>query len=70
MTRVLMLFAMAASLSGCAAASSLFSAPSSGAAPGVAPARGYYYQPGVPRSEFECMMDEGYGRSIPCGNQS
>lgn len=68
MIRVLVLFALAAGLSGCAAASSFFSAPSSSG--GAAPARGYYYQPGVPRSEYECMMDEGYGRSVPCGNQS
>ena len=65
MTRLIVLFAVIAGLSGCAS-SPFSSTPTSGAAP----ARGYYYQPGVPRSEFECMMDEGYGRSVPCGNQS
>ena len=65
MTRLIVLFALAASLSACA--SSPFSqAPASGAAP----ADGYYYQPGVPRSQFECMTDDGYGRSHPCSNQS
>jgi len=65
MTKLIMLFALAASLTGCA--SSPFSqAPASG----VAPAGGYYYQPGVPRSQFECMTDDGYGRSHPCSNKS
>jgi hypothetical protein len=58
MSRLIVLFAVAASLS--ARASSPFaSTPTSGAAP----AGNYYYQPGVPRSQFECMTDEGYGRS-------
>jgi hypothetical protein len=65
MSRVLVLFAVAGGLSGCA--SSPFSQmPASGAAP----AGGYYYQPGLPRSQFECMTDDGYGRSQPCSNQS
>lgn len=63
MTRLITLFAVAAALSGCAS-SPFSSAPASGAAP----AGGYYYQPNVPRSEFECMTDEGYGRSNPCTN--
>ncbi|HKS62665.1 MAG TPA: hypothetical protein VJT13_13255 [Xanthobacteraceae bacterium] len=65
MTRLIVLFAAAASLSGCAT-SPFSSTPNSGAAP----AGTYYYQPGVPRSQFECMTDEGYGRSTPCGNKS
>ncbi len=69
MTRLLVLVVVAAALSGCA--SSPFSSTPTSAAPasGAAPARGFYYQPGVPRSEFECMTDEGYGRSHPCSNQ-
>ena len=65
MTRLIVLFAVAVSLSGCAS-SPFSSTPTSGAAP----AGGSYYQPGVPRSQFECMTDEGYGRSTPCGNKS
>ena len=65
MTRLIVLFAAAASLSGCA--TSPFSSTSNS---GAAPAGTYYYQPGVPRSQFECMTDEGYGRSTPCGNKS
>ena len=65
MSRLLVLFAVAGGLSGCA--SSPFSqTPASGAAP----AGGYYSQSGVPRSQFECMTDDGYGRSHPCSNQS
>ena len=65
MSRMFVVFAVAASLSGCA--SSPFSqAPASGAAP----AGPYQYQPNVPRSQFECMTDEGYGRSHPCGNRT
>ena len=26
--------------------------------------------PGVPRSQYECVTDDGYGRWQPCGNQS
>ena len=63
MIKVLVLFAAAAGLSGCAS-SPFAQAPASGAAP----AQGYYYQPGVPRSEFECQTDEGYGRNNPCTN--
>ena len=65
MSRLFVLFAVAASLSGCAS-SPFSSTPASGAAP----AGGYYYQPGVPGSQFECMTDDGYGRSQPCGNMS
>ena len=65
MSRLLVLFAVAGGLSGCAS-SPFSSTPTSGAAP----AGGYYYQPGVPRSQFECMTDDGYGRSHPCSNQS
>ena len=65
MSRLIVLFAVATSLSACAS-SPFSSTPTSGAAP----AGGYYYQPGVPRSQFECMTDDGYGRSHPCSNQS
>ena len=65
MTKLIVLFAVAASLTGCAS-SPFPQAPASGAAP----AGGYYYQPNVPRSQFECMTDDGYGRSHPCSNQS
>ena len=65
MTRLIALFALAAGLSGCAS-SPFAQAPASGAAPAASP----YYQPGVPRSQFECMTDDGYGRSHPCSNQS
>ena len=65
MTRFVLVFALAAGASGCA-----YSPFSSTPASGVAPAHGPYYQPGVRGSEFECMTDEGYGRSHPCGNMS
>jgi hypothetical protein len=65
MTRLIVLFAVAAGLSGCS--SSPFSqAPASNVAPAANPYA--IQQPGVPRSEFECQTDEGYGRSNPCTN--
>jgi hypothetical protein len=33
-------------------------------AAGAAPAGGYYYRPAY-RSQFECMTDDGCGRSQP-----
>ena len=65
MSRLLVLFAVAAGLSGCA--SSPFSHH---ARLRCGAGRQPYYQPGVPRSQFECMTDDGYGRSHPCSNKS
>jgi hypothetical protein len=52
--------AAATTLSGCAGGGFAF-APTAG--------RPYEAQPGVARSEFECMTDDGYGRSRPCNAQ-
>ena len=60
MTRLVVLFVLASGLSAC---SSFAFAPMSGGA------RPYQAQPGVQGSEFECMTDDGYGRSRPCNAQ-
>jgi hypothetical protein len=60
MTKLVLLFVLASGLSAC---SSFAFAPMSGGA------RPYQPQPGVAGSEFECMTDDGYGRSRPCNAQ-
>jgi hypothetical protein len=69
MIKSLVLFAVAASLCGCA--SSPFSFSSAPAA-NVAPASNRYATPipGLPQSQYECVTDEGYGRSLPCGTMN
>jgi len=59
---MIVLFALATALSGCAAGASVFNAaPASAVAP-----TGPYAQPGIARSQYECVTDEGYGRWQPC----
>jgi uncharacterized protein YceK len=67
MSRLLVLFAVAGGLSGCAS-SPLSQTPASG----VAPAANRYATPipGLPQSQYECVTDEGYGRSLPCGTMN
>jgi hypothetical protein len=36
----------------------------------VAPAASPNAYPYIPRSQYECVTDEGYGRYVPCGNKS
>jgi hypothetical protein len=65
MSRLIAIFALAAALSGCAGSSPFTQTPVSG----VAPAASAPY-PNLPRSQYECVTDEGYGRWVPCGNKS
>jgi hypothetical protein len=56
------LFAVAAALSGC-----------SGGGFNTTPAAqiqptGIQARPGILQSQFECVTDDGYGRSRPCGD--
>ena len=73
MSRLLVLFAVAGGLSGCAS-SPLSQTPASGVAPAanVIPAANRYATPipGLPQSQYECVTDEGYGRSLPCGTMN
>jgi hypothetical protein len=65
MFKIVLVFALAAGLSGCAA-SPFSQAPASNVAPAASP-NAY---PNIPRSQYECVTDEGYGRYVPCGNMS
>ena len=65
MLKSLAVFAVAVSLCGCAS-SPFAQAPASGIAPAASP-NAY---PNLPRSQYECVTDEGYGRYVPCGNKS
>jgi len=65
MAKIVAVFALAASLAGCAS-SPFTQAP----AANVKPANSPYAQPGIPQSQYECMTDEGYGRSFPCGTMN
>jgi hypothetical protein len=65
MLRLIAILALAGGLAGCA--SSPFSqAPASQ----VAPISNDYIIPSIPRSQYECVTDEGYGRYLPCGYAS
>jgi hypothetical protein len=65
MTKMIAVFVLAASLAGCS--SSPFSqAPAAQVTPTASP-NAY---PNIPRSQVECVTDEGYGRYVPCGNKS
>jgi uncharacterized protein YceK len=67
MTRLLVLFAVATVVSGCAS-SSIAQAP----AANVPPLRTRYATPipGLPKSQYECVTDQGYGRSLPRGSMN
>jgi hypothetical protein len=65
MKKIIAGFALAASLAGCAS-SPFTQAP----AANVTPTKSPYAQPGIPQSQYECMTDEGYGRSFPCGTMN
>jgi hypothetical protein len=65
MLKIIAVFALAAGLSGCAT-SPFSQAPASNVAPAASP-NAY---PDIPRSKYECVTDEGYGRYVPCGNMS
>jgi len=60
---------MAGSLAGCAS-SPFSSAPASNVAPTSANPNSSNAYPYIPRSQYECVTDDGYGRWHPCGNQS
>jgi hypothetical protein len=64
MIRIIAVFALAAGLAGCST-SPFSQAPAANVAPAATP----YAQPGVPGSQYECMTDDGYGRSQPCSNK-
>jgi hypothetical protein len=69
MSKLIMLFAMAAGLSGCASSPFSFSsAPAANVAP--APSRYATPIPGIPQSQYECVTDEGYGRWHTCGTMN
>jgi hypothetical protein len=61
-------FAVAVSALGLSACSSFELPRSFQGAPSAAPTSGPV--PGNPRSQYECVTDDGYGRWQPCGNQS
>jgi hypothetical protein len=62
MSRLFAIFVMACGVSGCA--SSPFSqAPAAAVAPTV-------NQPGTAGANQECVTQEGYGRTLPCGYAS
>ena len=59
MLRLIAILALAGSLAGCA--SSPFSqAPASAVAPTVT-------QSGAAGTKYDCVTEEGYGRTLPCG---
>ena len=63
MLRLIAIFALAGGLAGCS--SSPFSqAPVSQ----VAPAANQYTAPRPFAQPYECVTDEGYGRTLPCGH--
>ena len=64
MARIIAVFAIAAGLAGCST-SPFSQAPAANVAPAASP----YAMPSVPQSQYECMTDDGYGRSQPCGTK-
>jgi hypothetical protein len=60
MIKWITIFAVATGLAGCAGG--INTTPASQVQP-----TGPYARPGLPQSQYECMMDEGNGRSSSCG---
>ena len=61
MARLAAVLAFALGLAGCGS-SPFTQAPAAQVTPSSSP----YAIPGVPQSQYECVTDEGYGRSMPC----
>jgi hypothetical protein len=61
MLKFAVLSALAVGLAGCAGSSPFNSAPAAQVQPS-----GVYAQPGLARSQYECVTDEGNGRFMPC----
>jgi hypothetical protein len=61
MVRVVAIFLVSAGLAGCSGGFN--TAPTSQAQP-----TGVYARPGIPQSQYECLTDDGYGRSRPCSD--
>ncbi len=60
MVKTVAILALAAGLAACSGA------PFAPAASQMTPTSSPYVTPGIPQSQYECMTDEGYGRSMPC----
>jgi hypothetical protein len=61
MLRLIAIFVVAAGLAGCAGGFN--TTPASQIEPS-----GIYARPGLPQSQYECVTDDGYGRSRPCSD--